>query len=181
MQHVTNSDTFLEEIKKIMKKVPHSLYTVYGCLLCPYLVSNWPLFIQMSLPAPLAVDVGCGSGQGTVLLAPYFDKVVGMDISPAQLQNAQANQTCPNISYRQCPAEQLPFENGTVDLVTAMTAAHWFDRPRFLEEAYRVLKPGGCLTLLSYTLDMDVEYGDVSEKLKEVCKEVRTYLASQKY
>uniref|UniRef100_A0A8C6UMU1 Methyltransferase type 11 domain-containing protein n=1 Tax=Neogobius melanostomus TaxID=47308 RepID=A0A8C6UMU1_9GOBI len=126
---------------------------------------------KMPLPAPLAVDVGCGSGQGTVLLAPYFHQVVGTDISPSQLENTQANQTCPNVSYRQCPAEQLPFENGTVDLVTAMTAAHWFDRPRFLEEAYRVLKPGGCLTLLSYTLDMDVEYGDVSEKLKEVCKE----------
>lgn len=131
---------------------------------------------KMALPAPLAVDVGCGSGQGTVLLAPYFSKVVGTDISPAQLENARAIQQCPNVSYSQSPAEDLPFENGTVDLVAAMTAAHWFDRPRFLEEAYRVLKPGGCLALLSYTLDMEVEFGDVSDKLKEVCKEFNAAL-----
>lgn len=75
--------------------------------------------------------------------------------------------------FRQSPAEDLPFESGTVDLITAMTAAHWFDRPRFFKEADRVLKPGGCLALLSSSLDMELEYGDVSDKLKDICKEVR--------
>ncbi len=73
---------------------------------------------------------------------------------------------------RQCPAEALPFASGEVDLVTAMTAAHWFDRPKFLVEADRVLKPGGCLALLSYTMNMELEYGDVTDKLNDVCKEV---------
>uniref|UniRef100_A0A3B4ABH5 Methyltransferase type 11 domain-containing protein n=1 Tax=Periophthalmus magnuspinnatus TaxID=409849 RepID=A0A3B4ABH5_9GOBI len=131
---------------------------------------------RMPLPGKLAVDVGCGSGQGTVLLAPYFTQVIGTDISPAQLENAQVNQKCDNVSYRQCPAEELPLESGSVDLVTSMTAAHWFDRPRFLEEAGRVLRGGGCLVLLSYAMDMYLEYGDVTEKLKQVCKEVRTVL-----
>ncbi|XP_067439351.1 putative methyltransferase DDB_G0268948 [Thunnus thynnus] len=119
----------------------------------------------------LAVDVGCGSGQGTVLLAPYFTKVVGTDISGAQLEMALANSNPPNVSYRQCPAEELPFASGEVDLVTAMTAAHWFDRQRFLQEADRVLRPGGCLALLSYTMDMELEYRDVSNKLNDICKE----------
>lgn len=49
----------------------------------------------------LAVDVGCGSGQGTVLLAPYFTKVVGTDVSPAQLEMALTNnKNPPNVSYR---------------------------------------------------------------------------------
>ncbi|KAA8579745.1 hypothetical protein FQN60_006838, partial [Etheostoma spectabile] len=47
----------------------------------------------------LAVDVGCGSGQGTILLAPYFTKVVGTDVSPAQLQMALTNGCPPNVSY----------------------------------------------------------------------------------
>uniref|UniRef100_A0AAQ5YML2 Si:ch211-93g23.2 n=1 Tax=Amphiprion ocellaris TaxID=80972 RepID=A0AAQ5YML2_AMPOC len=119
----------------------------------------------------LALDVGCGSGQGTKLLAPYFTKVVGTDISPAQLEMASANSNPPNVSYRQCPAEELPFASGEVDLVTAMTAAHWFDRPRFLQEADRVLRPGGCMALLSYTLDMELEYRDISKALTDVCKE----------
>lgn len=119
----------------------------------------------------LAVDVGCGSGQGTTLLAPYFTQVVGTDISPAQLEMAVANSNPPNVSYRECPAEELLFEAGSVDLVTSMTAAHWFDRQRFLREADRVLRPGGCLALLSYTMDMELEFGDLSSALNDICKE----------
>ncbi|KAL7369569.1 hypothetical protein ABVT39_002192 [Epinephelus coioides] len=48
----------------------------------------------------LAVDVGCGSGQGTVLLAPYFTSVVGTDISPAQLEMAKAQSNPRNVSYK---------------------------------------------------------------------------------
>uniref|UniRef100_A0A3Q1EQJ5 Si:ch211-93g23.2 n=1 Tax=Acanthochromis polyacanthus TaxID=80966 RepID=A0A3Q1EQJ5_9TELE len=129
----------------------------------------------------LAVDVGCGSGQGTKLLAPYFTKVVGTDISPAQLEMASANSNLPNVSYRQCPAEELPFASGEVDLVTAMTAAHWFDRPRFIQEADRVLRPGGCMALLSYTLDMDLEYGDIAEALTDICKEFYDVLRPFRY
>uniref|UniRef100_A0A8C2XC61 Si:ch211-93g23.2 n=1 Tax=Cyclopterus lumpus TaxID=8103 RepID=A0A8C2XC61_CYCLU len=110
----------------------------------------------------LAVDVGCGSGQGTVLLAPYFTKIVGTDVSPAQLEMALTNENPPNVSYRECPAEKLPFASGEVDLVMAVTAAHWFDREKFLLEADRVLRPGGCLALLSYSMNIELEYGDVS-------------------
>lgn len=137
------------------------------------LISRIKGFMEKRTPNQfnLAVDVGCGSGQGTILLAPYFTKVVGTDISPAQLEMALTNSNPPNVSYRQCPAEELPFAPGEVDLVTAMTAAHWFDRPKFLLEADRVLRPGGCLALLGYTLDMELEYGDVSNTLNDICKE----------
>lgn len=59
-----------------------------------------------------------------------------------------------------------------MDLLTAMSAAHWFDRSRFLQEVDRVLRPGGCLALLSYTMDMELEYGDRSPVLNDICKEV---------
>jgi len=76
------------------------------------------------------------------------------------------------LDHRQCPAEELPFASGEVDLVTAMTAAHWFDRQRFLREADRVLRPGGCLALLSYSMTMTLEYGVVSDALNDICEEV---------
>ncbi|TKS66595.1 putative methyltransferase [Collichthys lucidus] len=140
---------------------PHELI----CRIMDYMETMMPKQLD------LAVDVGCGSGQGTILLAPYFTKVVGTDVSPAQLKMAVANSIPPNVSYRQCPAEELPFASGEVDLVTAMTAAHWFDRQKFLLEADRVLRPGGCLALLSYSMDMELEYGDVSNALNDICKE----------
>ncbi|XP_074483365.1 putative methyltransferase DDB_G0268948 [Sebastes fasciatus] len=138
------------------------------------LVNRIVSFMEKKTPNrfDLAVDVGCGSGQGTILLAPHFTKVVGTDVSPAQLEVALANGSPPNVSYRECPAEDLPFASGEVDLVTAMTAAHWFDRERFLLEADRVQRPGGCLALLSYTLDMELEYAGVSNNtLNDICKE----------
>uniref|UniRef100_A0A3B4ZFM1 Putative methyltransferase DDB_G0268948 n=1 Tax=Stegastes partitus TaxID=144197 RepID=A0A3B4ZFM1_9TELE len=123
-------------------------------------------------PFELALDVGCGSGQGTLRLAKHFASVVGTDVSPAQLEVASQFAKEPNITYRRCVAEELPFADSSVDLVTAMSAFHWFDRPRFLREAHRVLKPRGCLALLNYTIDMELSYPDCcSHTLNQICKE----------
>ncbi|XP_021179075.2 putative methyltransferase DDB_G0268948 [Fundulus heteroclitus] len=131
-------------------------------------------------PFQLAVDVGCGSGQGTLLLSKHFASVVGTDVSPAQLEVALQQAKEPGITYRECAAEDLPFADSSADLVTAMTAFHWFDRPRFLQEAHRVLKPQGCLALLSYTIDMELSYpGCCEHTLNQVCKEF--YAALQPY
>ncbi|XP_029980285.1 putative methyltransferase DDB_G0268948 [Sphaeramia orbicularis] len=131
-------------------------------------------------PFELAVDVGCGSGQGTVLLAPYFGSVVGTDVSPAQLDMALTHNKQANVTYRHSLAEDLPFADASVDLISAMSAFHWFDRPRFLQEAHRVLKPRGCLALLNYTIDMELNYPDCcSQTLNQVCKEF--YAALQPY
>nr|XP_040057205.1 biotin biosynthesis bifunctional protein BioHC-like isoform X1 [Gasterosteus aculeatus aculeatus] len=127
---------------------------------------------QMGRPFERAADVGCGSGQGTVLLAEHFASVLGTDVSPAQLEMALQHSKKPNITYRECAAEQLPCADSSLDLVTAMSAFHWFDRPRFLQEAHRVLKPRGCLALLNYTIDMQLGYpGCCSHTLNQVCKE----------
>ncbi|XP_061143339.1 putative methyltransferase DDB_G0268948 [Syngnathus typhle] len=127
---------------------------------------------QKGGPLLLAVDVGCGSGQGTVLLAKHFASVVGTDVSPAQLEVALQRAREPNVTYRQCVAEELPFADSSVDLITAMSAFHWFDRRRFLHEAHRVLQPHGCLALLNYTLDMELDYpGCCLQSLNQVCKE----------
>ncbi|KAM4537974.1 uncharacterized protein V3H82_023737 [Fundulus diaphanus] len=77
--------------------------------------------IQTTKEFKLAVDVGCGPRQGTVHLAPYFTNVVGTDVSKAMVERALVKGNPPNISYRQCPAEELPFTPGEVELLTAMT------------------------------------------------------------
>ncbi|CAN9497946.1 unnamed protein product [Ophioblennius macclurei] len=135
---------------------------------------------QSAPPFELAVDVGCGSGQGTLRLANRFASVVGTDVSPAQIEEALQHAARPNITYKQCVAEELPFADGSVDLLTAMSAFHWFDRPRFLQEAHRVMKPRGCLALLNYTIDMELSYPDCcSDTLNQICKEF--YAALQPY
>uniref|UniRef100_A0A8D0HJT3 Methyltransferase type 11 domain-containing protein n=1 Tax=Sphenodon punctatus TaxID=8508 RepID=A0A8D0HJT3_SPHPU len=119
----------------------------------------------------LAVDVGCGTGQSTKVLASRFDKVVGLDVSEAQIEEARQTHHPPNVSYIVCPAEELPFEDASVDLVTAFVAAHWFDIKRFMKELERVLKPHGCVVLSTYFPGTQVHYKDSSEKLTEIFRE----------
>jgi SAM-dependent methyltransferase len=95
----------------------------------------------------LAVDVGCGNGQLTQLLAPYFDKVVGLDPSADQIANTIPNE---RIDYRCAPAEHLPLADGSASLITAAQAAHWFDLPAFYGEVRRVAVPGAVVALISY-------------------------------
>ncbi|XP_007439473.2 putative methyltransferase DDB_G0268948 [Python bivittatus] len=124
----------------------------------------------------LGVDVGCGSGQNTLLLAKYFEKVVGTDVSEAQIEEAKRATHPPNVSYLTCPAEKLPFKDHSVDLITAFSAVHWFDVPCFVKEMDRILKPSGCFILCSNTLDLQLHYRDQSEKLTEIFKEIQTQL-----
>lgn len=99
----------------------------------------------------LAVDVGTGSGQLAVSLSPHFQKVLALDQSPAQLLYARHK---PNIQYELSDATHMPAEHDSVDLVTAAQCYHWFladqTDSQFLQEAHRVLRPGGKLAIIGY-------------------------------
>lgn len=101
----------------------------------------------------LALDVGCGSGQLTGLLAPHFDAVTGLDPSASQLQAAPA---VANVRYLCAPAESLPVAPRSADLITVAQAAHWLDLPAFYAEVRRVARPGAVLALITYgTLELE--------------------------
>ncbi len=100
-----------------------------------------------------ALDVGCGTGQLSILLAEHFNVVTATDPSETQISNAVRRD---NVRYRCEPAEKIILRDGCVDLVVAAQAAHWFDLPCFYAEATRVLHPSGALALVAYgvpTLD----------------------------
>lgn len=70
-------------------------------------------------------------------------------------------------------AEDLPFPDGSVDLITASSAAHYFDMSKFMAEANRVLKPVGCIALVDYgLLKTKLHYQDCGERLTDIFKEV---------
>ena len=95
----------------------------------------------------LALDVGCGTGQLSVLLAEEFDYVVATDVSADQIANATAR---PQISYRVGAAEKLDIDDASADLIVVAQAAHWFDLPAFFAEATRVAAPDCVLALVTY-------------------------------
>ncbi|XP_069497393.1 uncharacterized protein [Ambystoma mexicanum] len=127
-------------------------------------------------PFELAVDVGCGTGQTTRALAPHFQKVVGIDISKSQIQEAERVGYPQNVTYIIASAEQLPVEDGSVDLITATTAAHFFNIEEFLREVDRVLKPKGCLALSSICLHAELQYKECSKQLSDVYNEALDFI-----
>ncbi|MFF2082734.1 class I SAM-dependent methyltransferase [Nocardia sp. NPDC058176] len=97
--------------------------------------------------ADLAVDVGCGNGQLTTRLAPFFDQTIGIDPSASQLEHAQPGD---RVSYLRAPAENLPVGEQRASLITAAQAAHWFDRAAFYAEVRRIAVDRAVLALVSY-------------------------------
>ena len=111
---------------------------------------NTPAFFQM-LPdtAGLSgIDLGCGEGANTRLLARRAARVTGIDISRVFIGYArQEEEREPlGIAYQVASAVELPFGEASFDFATAFMS--FMDIPetgRALAEAYRVLKPGGFL------------------------------------
>ncbi|MCP3671790.1 MAG: class I SAM-dependent methyltransferase [Gammaproteobacteria bacterium] len=97
----------------------------------------------------LAWDCATGSGQAAVAMAQDVISVIATDASPQQIEKAQPH---PSVKYRVAPAESSGLESGSVDLIMVAQALHWFDLPRFMHEAQRVLKPGGVLAVWTYNL-----------------------------
>ena len=94
-------------------------------------------------------DCGTGNGQVAIELAKYFKKVCATDISEKQISHADRRE---NIIYQVERAEKTSFANNQFDLITVGQAVHWFDFDEFNNEAKRVLKPDGIISIWGYGL-----------------------------
>lgn len=93
-----------------------------------------------------ALDVGCGPGPLTLLLAGSVGEVVGADADPEMLVQARLTAErsgATNVGWRNIRAEQLPGDLGAFDLVTFAQSFHWMERDRVAAIVRRMLRPGG--------------------------------------
>jgi SAM-dependent methyltransferase len=95
----------------------------------------------------LALDVGCGTGQLSILLAERFNHVIATDASAAQIAKATPHE---NVTYRTALAESSGMENSSVDLITVAQAAHWLDLEKFYTEVRHITKPNAAIALITY-------------------------------
>ena len=93
------------------------------------------------------LDVGCGSGWATRLLADYaFDgRVTGIDISDEMVELArESSASYKNVDFEVASAEQLPFETSEFTHAFSMESLYYYRNiPKALTEIHRVMKPGG--------------------------------------
>ena len=102
----------------------------------------------MSLPADARVlDVGCGSGWATRLMAENATsgRVVGIDIADEMIKLAiETSTSFANVEFQVASAEKLPFSDGEFTHAFSMESLYYYaDMLSALREIKRVLGPGG--------------------------------------
>jgi arsenite methyltransferase len=108
-------------------------------------------------PGERVLDLGCGSGWATRLLARLvaegpqgFGQVVGIDISDEMIRRARASsKDFENIMFVWGSAQQIPWEENFFDKVLSVESFYYYpDQDRVLAELFRVMAPRGRLFIL---------------------------------
>jgi len=101
------------------------------------------------------LEVGSGRGGGASYVHRYLGpkSTVGLDRSKAAVDLATGREDVGGLSYMVGDAEDLPFEDASIDVVLNVESCHCYGSvPRFLEEVFRILRPGGALLLADLRL-----------------------------
>jgi hypothetical protein len=106
------------------------------------------------------LDVGCGPGSLTLLLAPYFAEAVGVDADGEMLEVAAsraAEQKLSNVKWRQLRAEELPGELGTFQVVSFAQSFHWMNQELVADRVRGMLEPEGAWVHVGATTHRGIE------------------------
>lgn len=112
------------------------------------------------LPAKRILETSCGTGRLTKHLRrafPLTTQLIATDISADMLALAEAQLKETAVTFKVADALQLPFDEGSFDLVVNQYGTMFFpDKQKGFEEAYRVLEPGGYFVFMTWDRTADM-------------------------
>ncbi len=104
------------------------------------------------LPPLVIADLGAGEGTIALLLAQRAERVIAVDSSPKMVEygtGVARSNGVKNLEYRLGDLEELPIKNAKVDLALLHQSLHHAIHPqKAIEEARRILRPGGRIVIL---------------------------------
>ncbi len=129
------------------------------------------------------LDVGCGPGSLTLLLADMFEQAIGLDADRDMIAEAgrlAAQTGIRNTRWLHMRAEDLPAGLGSFRLVTFAQSFHWMDRPKVAAAVRAMLDVGGTCAHVHATTHQGVEGGIAMPHPRpphsSIAELVRTYL-----
>ena len=103
-----------------------------------------PWILSLLPPSSKILDIGCGAGLLSNVLAKNQHMVTGIDLSEKSLQTARKYDDTNSVTYLQANAYSLPFPDASFDSVCALDILEHVEEPHLLiAEASRILKPKG--------------------------------------
>jgi len=109
--------------------------------------------VELSAPQAhwSALDIATGTGHTALALAPHVASVIGIDLTPQMLAEAErlrVERGVTNVTFQTGDVHHLAFSDASLDLITCRLAAHHFsDIRRALGEMRRVLRDKGKLVI----------------------------------
>jgi phthiocerol/phenolphthiocerol synthesis type-I polyketide synthase E len=122
-------------------QLPRNIINKNGVKLVLELIGDCPVDGKRIL------DVGCGRGGTIWTLKEFFRPatLTGLDMSSAAIAFDREAHGDERTTFVEGDAENLPFPDGSFDVVTNVESSHSYpDLHRFFEEVHRVLAPAGC-------------------------------------
>jgi arsenite methyltransferase len=128
-----------------------------------------PVAIAELKEGETVLDLGSGAGFDAFLSAMKVGKnghVIGVDVTPEMVAKAKENAInlkVENVDFRHGDIERLPLDDNSVDVIISNCVINLSpNKQAIFREAFRVLKPGGCLAISDI-----LQKGEFSESIKQ--------------
>jgi ubiquinone/menaquinone biosynthesis C-methylase UbiE len=113
------------------------------------------------------MEVSCGHGGGAAYIARHLNarSVLGIDYNTKAIEFCRAHHAAPNLSFEQGNALALAFDDQSFDIIVNIEASHCYgDIQKFLNEVFRLLRPGGYFLFADFRLS-DRKQGTLDKEI----------------
>ena len=125
-----------------------------------------------------ALEIGCGTGEFSRLLAQCSEKVLAVDLSPQMIRLAgERSQAYRNIEFVMADVMIYPFSDEQYDCIATISTMHHLPTEILLRRIKKILKPGGifvCLDLYQHSTLMDWLFDAISFPLNILFRLIKT-------